>query len=228
LHPPYLLLLISGGHTQLLAVQDVGRYVRYGTTIDDALGEAFDKTAKVLGLDYPGGPAVERFAQSGDQRRFNFPRPLHGRKDCHFSFSGLKTAVRLAADALKPLSNQNICDICASFQSAISDVLIDRTANAMIRFVREVAQQQRKVLVVAGGVEANAALRSALQRLCRRRSFALNVPPVALCTDNAAMIAWAGAERLARGMIDELDAPARARWPLDLNAEPAPGAGVKA
>lgn len=228
LQPPYLLLLISGGHTQLLAVQTVGRYVRYGTTIDDALGEAFDKTAKLLGLGYPGGPAVERFAERGDERRFTFPRPLHGRKDCHFSFSGLKTAVRLAADALRPLSEQDICDICASFQSAITDVLIDRSANAMDRFVREVAQMQSKVFVVAGGVAANAALRSALRRLCRHRDFSLSIPPVALCTDNAAMIAWAGAERLARGMTDELDVPARARWPLDPNAEPAPGAGVKA
>jgi N6-L-threonylcarbamoyladenine synthase len=228
LQPPYLLLLISGGHTQLLAVQNVGRYVRYGTTIDDALGEAFDKTAKLLGLGYPGGPAVERSAERGDEKRFNFPRPLHGRQDCHFSFSGLKTAVRLTADALRPLSEQAICDICASFQSAITDVLIDRTANAMDRLVRETAQIQSKVFVVAGGVAANAALRSALARLCRHRGFSLSIPPVVLCTDNAAMIAWAGAERLARGMTDELDAPARARWPLDPTAEPAPGAGVKA
>jgi N6-L-threonylcarbamoyladenine synthase len=228
LKPPYLLLLISGGHTQLLAVQDVGRYVRYGTTIDDALGEAFDKTAKILGLGYPGGPLVERFALRGDERRFDFPRPLQGRQDCHFSFSGLKTAVRLAVGALGPLSERDICDICASFQLAVTDVLIDRTGNAMGRFVREIPQDQGKIMVVAGGVAANAAIGSALQRLCRDRGFSLNIPPVALCTDNAAMIAWAGAERLARGMIDDLDVPARARWPLDPAAEPAPGAGVKA
>lgn len=228
LKPPYLLLLISGGHTQLLAVQDVGRYIRYGTTIDDALGEAFDKIAKLLGLGYPGGPVVEQFARRGDGGRFDFPRPLHGRNCCHFSFSGLKTAVRLAADALSPLNEQDIRDICAGFQLAITQVLIDRTSNAMHRFVQERPRTHDRVLVVAGGVAANAAIKSALHRLCRDRGFSLNIPPVALCTDNAAMIAWAGAERLVRGMIDELDVPARARWPLDPDAEPAPGAGVKA
>jgi N6-L-threonylcarbamoyladenine synthase len=226
--PPYLLLLISGGHTQLLAVADVGRYSRYGTTIDDALGEAFDKTAKLLGLPYPGGPAVENLARAGDAGRFDFPRPLRGRDDCHFSFSGLKTAVRLAAEAAAPLDDAVIRDICAGFQAAVIDVLTDRCAFAMARFCREFSGVDSPVLVAAGGVAANQAVKAGLQRLCKERGFMLDVPPPALCTDNAAMVAWAGAERLARGLFDDLDAPARARWPLDPSAEPALGAGVKA
>jgi N6-L-threonylcarbamoyladenine synthase len=226
--PPYLLLLISGGHTQLLAVADVGCYSRYGTTIDDALGEAFDKTAKLLGLRYPGGPAVEALAREGDAKRFDFPRPLRGREDCHFSFSGLKTAVRLAAEAAAPLDEAAIRDICAGFQAAVIDVLADRCAFAMDRFCREFSVLRRPILVAAGGVAANQAVKAGLQRLCTARGFLLDVPPPALCTDNAAMVAWAGAERLSRGLLDGLDAPARARWPLDPLAEPAPGAGVKA
>lgn len=225
--PPYLLLLISGGHTQLLAVEDVGAYRRYGTTIDDAIGEAFDKTAKLLGLGYPGGPAVEAHARHGDPQRFNFPRPLARRDNCHFSFSGLKTSVRLVAEAQKPLSEQDIRDICAGFEAAILDVLASRVGNAMDRYAGEIPTPS-PVLVVAGGVAANAAVRSRLDQLCRLRGFALCVPPAELCTDNAAMIAWAGAERLARGLSDSLAETARARWPLDAKAEPAPGAGVKA
>jgi N6-L-threonylcarbamoyladenine synthase len=228
IRPPYLLLLISGGHTQLLAVTDVGCYSRYGTTIDDALGEAFDKTAKLLGLPYPGGPAVESLAREGNAIRFDFPRPLRGRADCHFSFSGLKTAVRLAAEAAAPLDGAAIRDVCAAFQAAVVDVVTDRCAFAMDRFCREFSGADRPILVAAGGVAANQAVKASLQRLCGERGFLLEVPPPALCTDNAAMVAWAGAERLARGLIDSLDAPARARWPLDPSAEPAPGAGVKA
>jgi N6-L-threonylcarbamoyladenine synthase len=228
LRPPYLLLLISGGHTQLLAVNGVGRYTRYGTTIDDALGEAFDKVAKLLGLGYPGGAQVEELARKGRSDRFQFPRPLLGRSDCHFSFSGLKTAVRQAVARLPGLSQADRCDLCASFQSAIAEVLLDRTARAMDRFIASTSAASPRVLVVAGGVAANQRIREGLGDLCRRRGFALNIPPPALCTDNAAMIAWAGAERLALGMSDDLDAPARARWPLDAAAEPAPGAGIKA
>ena len=227
LRPPYLLLLISGGHTQTLAVHDVGRYTRYGTTIDDAVGEAFDKTAKLLGLGYPGGPAVELRARRGDPGRFIFPRPLAGRETEHFSFSGLKTAVRLAADAARPLSDLDVDDICAGFEAAVTDTLVSRTKNAIARF-RSAIVARRNVLVVAGGVAANARIRRALSELCRTEKFALAIPPPELCTDNAAMIAWAGAERLARGMVDDVDAMARARWPLDAGAEPAPGAGVKA
>jgi N6-L-threonylcarbamoyladenine synthase len=227
LRPPYLLLLISGGHTQLLAVNGVGNYSRYGTTIDDALGEAFDKVAKLLGLGYPGGAQVEELAKKGRSDRFRFPRPLLGRDDCHFSFSGLKTAVRQAVERLPGLSLADKRDLCASFQSAVTGVLLDRTERAMERFIAA-SPSSGRVLVVAGGVAANKAIGEGLDDLCRRRGFDLNIPPPALCTDNAAMIAWAGAERLALGMIDGLDAPARARWPLDAAAEPAPGAGVKA
>jgi N6-L-threonylcarbamoyladenine synthase len=228
LSPPYLLLLISGGHTQLVAVEDVGRYVRYGTTIDDALGEAFDKTAKILSLGYPGGPEVERRARSGNPRRFAFPRPLLGRRDCHFSFSGLKTAVRLAVAEAGSLTEHLIADTCAGFEAAVSDVLADRVSNAMERFRAAHRDIAEPMLVAAGGVAANAPIRSTLSGLCGGKGFRFSLPPMALCTDNAAMIAWAGAERLVRGMTDGLDAPARARWPLDPAAEPAPGAGVKA
>ena len=228
LAPPYLLLLISGGHTQLVAVEDIGRYVRYGTTIDDALGEAFDKTAKLLSLGYPGGPEVERRARGGDPRRFSFPRPLLGRRDCHFSFSGLKTAVRLAVDSGGSLTEELIADTCASFEAAVADVVADRVSNAMERFRVAHRDIGTPVLVAAGGVAANSRIRSTLSDLCDRNGFRLSLPPAALCTDNAAMIAWAGAERLVRGMTDGLEAEARARWPLDPLAEPAPGAGVKA
>jgi N6-L-threonylcarbamoyladenine synthase len=228
LRPPYLLLLISGGHTQLLAVRAVGRYIRYGTTIDDALGEAFDKVAKLLGLGYPGGALVEKLAAGGNSDRFHFPRPLVDRADCHFSFSGLKTAVRQTVDDLGSLGPTDKADICASFQEAIADVLVDRTRRAMHRFTGDFSAIAHPVLVAAGGVAANAHIRSALTLLCRNRGFSLNIPPPSLCTDNGAIIAWAGAERLAQGMTDGLEVSARARWPLDPDASPAPGAGVKA
>ncbi len=224
LRPPYLLLLVTGGHTQLLIVQDVGRYRRLGSTIDDALGEAFDKTAKLLGLGFPGGPDVERWAQKGDAGRIALPRPLLGRAEPHFSFAGLKTAVRQQAQKLVPLRDNDIADLCAAFQAAVCDVICDRTARAMVMFEDEEPNAARH-LVIAGGVAANAALRDALSGLADERGYTLAVPPAALCTDNGAMIAWAGAERLARGRIDGMDAVARARWPLDATVEPVLGYG---
>jgi len=223
LTPPYLLLLVSGGHTQLLLVHDVGRYTRLGTTIDDALGEAFDKTAKLLGLGFPGGPAVERMARGGNPQRFAFPRPMVDRDEPHFSFAGLKTAVRRQALQLVPLHEADIRDLCASFEAAVTDVVVDRCARAMQLAGAELGDA--KHLVIAGGVAANQRLREALANLAEGRGFALHAPPIALCGDNAAMVAWAGAEHLVRGRTDSLDVPARARWPLDQSAEPILGAG---
>ena len=223
---PFLLLLVSGGHTQLLAVEGVGRYRRLGTTIDDALGEAFDKTAKLLGLAYPGGPAVERAAAAGDPGRFALPRPMRGSPGCDFSFSGMKTAVRLAAEAAAPLSDRDIADLCASFQAAAADVTADRTGRGIAAF-SEIAGRAPTALVVAGGVAANQVIRSRLEALAREAGVAFIAPPLHLCTDNAAMIAWAGAERLAAGLPPDPGLPARPRWPLDEAAAPSVGAGRK-
>ena len=225
---PYLLLLVSGGHTQLLAVRGVGDYRRLGTTLDDALGEAFDKTAKLLGLAYPGGPEVERLAGLGDAARFDLPRPLMGCAHAHFSFSGLKTAVARAAQALVPLTDTDIADLCAAFQAAATDAVVDRTGRAMTAFEATVEAGAPRQLVVAGGVAANRALGGALAGLAASRNYDLTVPPPGLCTDNGAMIAWAGAERLVLGMTDGLDVTARARWPLDADAPKVSGAGIKA
>jgi N6-L-threonylcarbamoyladenine synthase len=225
LAPPYLLLLVSGGHTQLLLVHDVGHYERLGTTIDDALGEAFDKTAKLLGLGFPGGPAVEGAAKEGDAARFALPRPMLGRAEPHFSFAGLKTAVRRCARQLTPLKEADIADLCASFEAAVSESVTDRCARAMTIAGQRLQTKAPRRLVIAGGVAANKRLRSALSRLAEQRGYTLHVPPAALCTDNGAMIAWAGALRLLRGWTDTLDVAARARWPLDELAPPVLGAG---
>jgi N6-L-threonylcarbamoyladenine synthase len=225
---PYLLLLISGGHTQFQIVEGVGCYRRIGTTIDDALGEAFDKTAKLLGLPYPGGPEVEGLAREGKPGRFDFPRPLKGRAGCNFSFSGLKTAVREAVAELGSLERSDKADICASFEAAIADTMRDRLSRALRLFKATFPAMREPVLVVAGGVAANHRLKSTFESLCARHGFSLVVPPAHLCTDNAAMVAWAGAERLALGLTDPLDAEAKARWPLDPDAKRMTGAGVKA
>lgn len=205
---PYLLLLVSGGHCQLLTVYGPGRFRRLGTTIDDAVGECFDKTAKLLGLGFPGGPAVERAASSGDGARFALPRPMWRKPGCDFSFSGLKTAVRQTAERLPADDRQAVADLCASFQRTVGDVLVDRCANAL-------ALAPAQTLVVAGGVAANAYLRRRLETLTVLHGVRLVAPPVELCTDNGAMIAWAGLERLRLGMIDPLDFRPRPRWPLD-------------
>jgi N6-L-threonylcarbamoyladenine synthase len=226
--PPYLLLLVSGGHTQLLIVRGVGDYERLGTTIDDALGEAFDKTAKLLGLGFPGGPAVERAARFGDGKRFDLPRPMLGREELHFSFAGLKTAVRRTAEKLAPLSEQDVADIAASFETAVAEAVADRCARAMVVAAERLGGGTPLRFVVSGGVAANERLRSRLQQLCEAHGYSFYAPPLTLCGDNAAMIAWAGAERLARGVTDPLDARVRPRWPLDSEAAPAIGAGVKA
>ena len=210
---PYCLFLASGGHTQILAVRGVGDYVRLGGTVDDAIGEAFDKTAKLLGLGYPGGPLVEKEATRGDATRFALPRPMRGRHDADFSLSGLKTALRLEAQKIAPLSNQDVADLCASFQQAVVDVVMDRLRAGLRMFRDRVGAPN--ALVCAGGVAANQAIRKVLHRLAAEADTQLVAPPPALCTDNGAMIAWAGAERLALGLTDPLDVAPRARWPLD-------------
>ncbi|WP_374421109.1 tRNA (adenosine(37)-N6)-threonylcarbamoyltransferase complex transferase subunit TsaD [Novosphingobium arvoryzae] len=213
---PYLLLLVSGGHCQVLLVEALGRYRRLATTIDDALGEAFDKTAKILGLGYPGGPAVERLAREGNPRAVPLPRPLVGSGEPHFSFAGLKSAVLRAYQA----GTHSAADLAASFQQAAIDCVVDRTRIALS------AVSSATALVVAGGVAANQAMRAALEQLAAEFGLPFVAPPLALCTDNAAMIAWAGVERL--GQSDPLDFAARPRWPLDPDAQPVRGAGVKA
>ena len=213
---PYCLFLASGGHTQIVAVLGVGNYVRIGTTVDDAIGEAFDKVAKMLGLPYPGGPQVERAARQGDATRFQFPRPMMGRPDANFSLSGLKTAVRNEASRMTPLQQQDIDDLCAGFQEAVLDSMADRLRVGLQLFAEQFGAPA--ALVAAGGVAANQALRAALQEVATQAGTQLVMPPAALCTDNGAMIAWAGAERLALGLTDALGAPPRARWRLDENA----------
>jgi N6-L-threonylcarbamoyladenine synthase len=225
---PYLLLLVSGGHCQFLAVEGVGKFRRLGTTIDDALGEAFDKTAKMLGLGYPGGPAVEQNALKGDPTRFNLPKPLKGRAGCDFSFSGLKTAVRKVIEDLPAgdLRDQDVADLCASFQAAAAESLSDRLKNAISAF--DDLYPEGQTLVVAGGVAANQFLRDRLETAAQNHGLALVAPPLKHCTDNAAMIGWAGLEHLRLGHNDGLDFRPRPRWPLDPDAPKAAFAGVKA
>jgi N6-L-threonylcarbamoyladenine synthase len=213
---PYLLLLVSGGHCQLLVVEGVGRYRRLGTTLDDAAGEAFDKTAKLLDLGYPGGPAIEAWAARGDGRRFELPRPMQGRPGLDFSFSGLKTAVRHLVEMLPKLDDQSRADIAAAFQARVAQSLADRTLRALRRCGEDGVPLT--ALVVAGGVAANGALRQALGAVAADAGLPLIAPPPHLCTDNAAMIAWAGIERLRLGLKDGFDFAPRPRWPLDAGA----------
>src|SRR5499427_7852853 len=216
---PYCLFLASGGHTQIVAVRGVGDYVRLGTTLDDAIGEAFDKTAKLLGLGYPGGPQVEKEARRGNAARFALPRPMAGRIDCDFSLSGLKTALRLEAENIAPLTEQDVSDLCAAFQQAVVDVVVDRLRQGL-RMFRDTFGTPSS-LVAAGGVAANEQIRKVLHRISFEAGTVLVVPAPGLCTDNGAMIAWAGAERLALGLTDTLDVSPRARWPLAEVTKPA-------
>ena len=210
---PFLLLLISGGHCQLLGVEGVGRFRLYGTTIDDAIGEAFDKTAKLMGLPYPGGPGIEALARGGNSKRFSLPRPMLGRAGADFSFSGLKTAVRQVVREGGYDDSAN-ADLAAAFQDAVIASLVDRTRAAMTMFRRDFPHMTQPALVVAGGVAANGAIREGLAALCATEDFAIKIPPPRLCTDNAAMIAWAGVEHGQLGRFDRLDVPPKARWPL--------------
>ena len=223
---PYLLLLVSGGHCQLLIVEGVGRYVRLGTTVDDAAGEAFDKAAKLLGLGYPGGPAIEAAARGGEAKHFALPRPMRGKPGCDFSFSGLKTALAQTVAKAGVLDAQAVADLAAAFQETVAATLAERTANAVEMFRARHAAGD--TLVVAGGVAANGAIRARLSRLAEENQMRLVAPPPKLCTDNAAMIAWAGVERLRLGLTDGMDFAPRPRWPLDPTAPKATGAGVKA
>jgi N6-L-threonylcarbamoyladenine synthase len=226
---PYLLLLVSGGHCQFLIVEGPDRFRRLGGTIDDAPGEAFDKVAKLLGLPQPGGPEVEREALSGDPRRISLPRPLLDREGCDMSFSGLKTAALRARDTLigdrGGLKESDRRDLCAAFQLAVADVLTEKTCRALALYLG--AAPGSPALAVAGGVAANTAIRARLQALCDRMDVRFVAPPLALCTDNAAMIAWAGIERARAGLGPDLQIVARPRWPLDASAAPLLGAGRK-
>lgn len=223
---PFLLLLVSGGHSQFLLVRGVGDYERLGTTIDDAIGEAFDKTAKLLGLPYPGGPHVEKMAARGDVTRFRLPRPLLDRPNLDMSFAGLKTALRTQAKKLEPVDEQTICDLCAAFQRSVSDVLAARTKSALALF-KDRHPDAEPAIVVAGGVAANQEIRRSLLAAADEAGARFVAPPLNLCTDNAAMIAWAGIERLCLGPVDDMALSPRPRWPLDAANAGVLGAGKK-
>ena len=231
---PYLLLLVSGGHTQILVVKGVGQYERWGTTLDDAAGECFDKSAKLMGLPFPGGPHLEKIANLCSNpktalERFPLPRPMRGRKELDFSFSGLKTAVRQHVETLPAgdLKQADIADLAYSLQTAIAEILTERSAQALDRFIAQ-HKSTAPAFVVSGGVAANIAIRNNLTQMAKAKGATLFAPPLKLCGDNAAMIAWAGLERLHENMTDSLDFKARPRWPLDPEAAPRQGAGVKA
>ena len=221
---PYLLLLISGGHSQFLEVQGVNKYKRLGTTIDDALGEAFDKTAKILGIDFPGGPKIEKFAKLGDKNGFVLPKPILHKSGCNLSFSGLKTAVLHASKAIK--TKQGKYDLAASFQHTINEILKIKSKKAMQMFLQNNKKIKNPYFVIAGGVAANKSIRNNLENVCKENGFENLFPPSSLCSDNAAMIAWAGIERYKKKLIDNTKFSARPRWPLDEKAPFLKGAGV--
>jgi len=221
---PYLLLLISGGHSQFLEVQGVNKYKRLGTTIDDALGEAFDKTAKILGIDFPGGPKIEKFAKLGDKNGFVLPKPILHKSGCNLSFSGLKTAVLHASKAIK--TKQGKYDLAASFQHTINEILKIKSKKAMQMFLQNNKKIKKPFFVIAGGVAANKSIRNNLENVCKENGFENLFPPSSLCSDNAAMIAWAGIERYKKKLIDNTKFSARPRWPLDEKAPFLKGAGV--
>jgi len=221
---PYLLLLISGGHTQFLEVNGVNNYKRLGTTIDDALGEAFDKTAKLLGIEFPGGPQIEKWAKIGDENYFKLPKPILKRGGCNLSFSGLKTAVLRVSKNLK--NEKEKFHLAASFQKTINEILYEKTKIAMKEFLKG-KQSNKNVFVIAGGVAANLKIRENLKNVAKEKNFSSVFPPINLCSDNAAMIAWAGIERFKINLVDTLEFPSKARWPLDNSAPFLKGAGLK-
>jgi N6-L-threonylcarbamoyladenine synthase len=221
---PYLLLLISGGHTQFLKVNGVNKYKRLGTTIDDALGEAFDKTAKILGIDFPGGPVIEKWATIGDKNYFNLPKPILKRGGCNLSFAGLKTAVLRTAKELK--NKKEKYHLAASFQKTVNEILYEKTKVAMKEFLND-DKKKENTFVIAGGVASNKTIRENLIKLCKEKNFTPVFPPINLCSDNAAMIAWAGIERFKINLVDNLEFPSKARWPLDSSAPFMKGAGLK-
>ena len=221
---PYLLLLISGGHTQFLEVNGVNNYRRIGTTIDDALGEAFDKTAKLLGIEFPGGPKIEEFAKKGNENYFKLPKPILKRGGCNLSFAGLKTAVLKISKNLK--NEEERYHLAASFQKTINDILYEKTKVAMNQFVKN-KENKKNTFVIAGGVASNLSIRENLIKLSKEKKFIPIFPPLNLCSDNASMIAWAGIERYKSNLIDDLEFPAKARWPLDSSAPFLKGSGLK-
>ncbi len=221
---PYLLLLISGGHTQFLEVNGVNNYKRLGTTIDDALGEAFDKTAKLLGIEFPGGPKIEEWSKSGDEKYFNLPKPILKKGGCNLSFAGLKTAVLRISKNLK--NQKEKYHLAASFQKTINEILYEKTKKAMDEFLKD-KKNIEKIFVIAGGVAANLKIRENLTKLSKEKKFSPIFPPINLCGDNAAMIAWAGIERYKINLVDNLEFPSRARWPLDSSAPFMKGPGLK-
>ena len=221
---PYLLLLISGGHTQYLSVDGLGKYKRLGTTIDDALGEAFDKTAKIIGIEFPGGPKIEEYAVKGNKNRFKLPKPILNRGGCNLSFAGLKTAILKVSKEIK--TEQEKFDLAASFQKTVIEILYKKTKIAFTEFENTVKPKKNK-FVVAGGVAANKKIRDMLINLCKDKSYEPIFPPIELCGDNAAMIAVVGLEKFKLKQFNNLDYPAKPRWPLDEKAKFLKGAGVK-